>query len=563
MVKSGPPSQLRMEDYDAIQDAVMETERGRWFLREYAQRNRSADTEVLLSAIQKLHNNLVGHSPASETHQIKFDLIDMANAIAETKRQISAMGAEDGDKGKMTMASSELDAIVRSAEKATGDILNSAEQIQEIAWNLREQEVDDKTCDNLDKFATDIYTACSFQDLTGQRTDKVISVLQFVENRVNAMMEIWELDEENFEHKIEQFDGLDSRPDAHLLNGPQLEHDASSQSDIDDMMSEDMFEISVDEIEQFEPEDIDPQSGEFDVSGPEVIECASTESEAPYSTTEDSAQAMPEAEFDSEIGSESVFEAEPEPELASEPVFGKESEPEILAEPDLMPKPEAEPEPDVEPEIMATSDFARESEVETDTNLDDVIQDEFPSDGNTVRISEQELQALTPSDETIEIGTADEFAETPSSIEQMRPPSLDQMAGDDIDSVEPATEFASEFASEFESESEIVSSQEAEDFLSAPLINTADPKQSGFDHSVHQPINMAAPVTDPAAESADPIVAHHETGEEAALDIISSEITPGFVDPVSVDPVSIDTGPHEQTTCLGDLTSEQRQVIFS
>jgi hypothetical protein len=39
-------------DYDAICAAPMQPERGRWFLEEYALRNRSADTKLLLSAIE-------------------------------------------------------------------------------------------------------------------------------------------------------------------------------------------------------------------------------------------------------------------------------------------------------------------------------------------------------------------------------------------------------------------------------------------------------------------------------------------------------------------------------
>ncbi|MBZ0217486.1 MAG: protein phosphatase CheZ, partial [Fimbriimonadaceae bacterium] len=288
---------LRSGDYDAIRDAVMETERGRWFLREFAQRNRNADTEILLSAIQKLHNNLIGEQRAPDAQRITLDLADMANAIAETKKQISAMGSENGDQDKVTIASNELDAIVRTAEKATGDILNTAEQVQEIAWNLREMGVDAESCDSLDKYATDIYTACSFQDLTGQRTEKVIKVLQFIENRVLAMIDIWQMDLEEEEHHIEAFDGLDNRPDAHLLNGPQLDDIAASQGDIDDMMSDDMFNspatgekpededsghsyapesgMSEDEVSDFE----DPK---FDVSEPEIIDCVAYGCDTPY-----------------------------------------------------------------------------------------------------------------------------------------------------------------------------------------------------------------------------------------------------------------------------------------
>lgn len=38
-------------DYDAIECAIMESARGRWFLSEYARRNRQAEAKLLLSEI--------------------------------------------------------------------------------------------------------------------------------------------------------------------------------------------------------------------------------------------------------------------------------------------------------------------------------------------------------------------------------------------------------------------------------------------------------------------------------------------------------------------------------
>src|SRR6059058_1728058 len=45
-------------DYDAISAAFMETSRGRWFLGEYARRNRNADTRMVLDAVARIEQNL-------------------------------------------------------------------------------------------------------------------------------------------------------------------------------------------------------------------------------------------------------------------------------------------------------------------------------------------------------------------------------------------------------------------------------------------------------------------------------------------------------------------------
>lgn len=186
-----PPTEA---DYDAILAAVMETMRGRWFLAEYAQRNRTADTRLVLSAIARVEEKLQGArpaAPAAPADRLRMDLVEMATAIAKTRTEIASIKPEGDHKGSLTEASEELDSIVHATEQATSDILAAAEQVQEIAWTLREHGIDAEACDALDRRSADIYTACSFQDLTGQRTRKVVEVLRFLEQRINAMIDIW------------------------------------------------------------------------------------------------------------------------------------------------------------------------------------------------------------------------------------------------------------------------------------------------------------------------------------------------------------------------------------
>jgi hypothetical protein len=46
-------------------------------------------------------------------------------------------------------------------------------------------------CDELDRRATEIYTACAFQDITAQRIGKIVQTLRYLEGRINAMIDIW------------------------------------------------------------------------------------------------------------------------------------------------------------------------------------------------------------------------------------------------------------------------------------------------------------------------------------------------------------------------------------
>lgn len=66
-MSSGPL--ISLEDYDAIASAVMETERGRWFLAEFARRNRVADTAAVLEALAAVEARLAERSDAPAAGQ--------------------------------------------------------------------------------------------------------------------------------------------------------------------------------------------------------------------------------------------------------------------------------------------------------------------------------------------------------------------------------------------------------------------------------------------------------------------------------------------------------------
>lgn len=186
---------LSEAEYDAIAAAVMETSRGRWFLAEFTRRNRQADTGVLMGALERIERSIaVQKREPTEVDKFRLDLIEMSQAIARTRQEIQAIKQPTGEDSHLLEASGELDAIVKATEDATSEILAAAERIQELGWALREQGLDARICDGLHEQATEIYTACSFQDLTAQRTKKVVHVLRFLETRINAMIEIWKFD---------------------------------------------------------------------------------------------------------------------------------------------------------------------------------------------------------------------------------------------------------------------------------------------------------------------------------------------------------------------------------
>ena len=239
MSETLPATTVSEDDFALIEAAVMETERGRWFLAEYARRNRHADTETILGAIERIEGKVdkKGADPAIAT--IRFEIADLAEAIERAKSEIAQIQTEGKSGDRFDEAVTELDAIVSHTEQATGEILEAAEKIQEIAWTLRENGAPDSFCDILDDQATQIYTACSFQDITGQRTRKVVNVVSYLERRIHKLIDVLN-GGQAFPDTIAEDDPLraasvhnDDRSDADLLNGPGLADEAQDQDTID------------------------------------------------------------------------------------------------------------------------------------------------------------------------------------------------------------------------------------------------------------------------------------------------------------------------------------------
>lgn len=172
----------------------------------------------------------------SEAAKLKVELDAIYEAIAQTKKEIATLHHTTGSKGEeMTRVTNELDAVVDGTEGATETILAAAEFIDETANTLsaRVGQEDAELANDIQDKVVQIFEACNFQDLTGQRITKVVGTLRFVEDRIMQMMDIWGGIETFKDISVEERDIKEG--DAALLNGPALESDTdvATQDDID------------------------------------------------------------------------------------------------------------------------------------------------------------------------------------------------------------------------------------------------------------------------------------------------------------------------------------------
>lgn len=231
--------ELSEEEYLEIEDALASNARGRAFLRLRDQRARLVATSEVRRLTRELREEWrkrQGGGGGGDTAHVRIlreELREMSAYIHQTRREIAALRPADAGANRIMAATGELDAIVSATERATSDILNGAERVQALAGKLPQDGEVGEIAREITSQITEILTACSFQDITGQRTTKVVNTLRYLEQRVNSMIEIWGVD-----GSVRPVDlpPEDNRPDAHLLNGPAADG-GPSQDEVDALLA--------------------------------------------------------------------------------------------------------------------------------------------------------------------------------------------------------------------------------------------------------------------------------------------------------------------------------------
>ncbi|MFK4658764.1 hypothetical protein ABIF97_008698 [Bradyrhizobium japonicum] len=130
------------QDYDAIREAFMETARGRWFLGEYAKRNRNADTRMVLDAVAKIEETLAAQRQPVVEDRLPEALVEIRRAIREAE----------------TIAIAAFDPA--AIEASLAPIPRGVRIIKEISWRWREIGADGRICDLIDSQLGSIEAAC-------------------------------------------------------------------------------------------------------------------------------------------------------------------------------------------------------------------------------------------------------------------------------------------------------------------------------------------------------------------------------------------------------------------
>lgn len=176
MSSNAPTAPVSESDYEAIEEAVMETARGRWFLSEYARRNRAADTASVLEALSRLED-MTG--PLKGTLE-NSDLVDSVLAMIGAARATLWQGVADRDNSALQLRPSQ------ASKGATAAVRSTAEKIREVAFELRETARVGIYANALDLYCDDLTNAALLQESATNRLAEISALVMAIETQLSG-----------------------------------------------------------------------------------------------------------------------------------------------------------------------------------------------------------------------------------------------------------------------------------------------------------------------------------------------------------------------------------------
>lgn len=180
-------------------------------------------TEVVRAVLTTISDDL---TPKEAT--LLREVEELGRTIASAKSDIAALRVDDINDHDIPFATDELDAIVDHTAHATNAILESCEMLDEVSATLSGE-----SAAKLQAATTQIYEACGFQDITGQRITKIVTTLKAIEEKVAQIIGTF-----GPSIHVARRAADHAASDADLLNGPQLSAQAMDQSDIDKLLAD-------------------------------------------------------------------------------------------------------------------------------------------------------------------------------------------------------------------------------------------------------------------------------------------------------------------------------------
>lgn len=174
----------------------------------------------------------------NEQHDLlKAEVVKLFEHLQKIKHEVASIKHPLSEINHFHTVADQLTAIVEATEEATEIIMEATEDIGNSATELGKG-ADAKGVVEYSGRITDktnqIFEACSFQDITGQRISKIVKEMNLIEGTLNSLVVI--LGEEGLKTlPLVDKEIDDGSGDDIAMHGPELDGEGVSQDEIDKM----------------------------------------------------------------------------------------------------------------------------------------------------------------------------------------------------------------------------------------------------------------------------------------------------------------------------------------
>ena len=167
------------QEYCAIEAALLETARGRWFLAEHSRRSRRLETRGLEDALDLLKSSL--RDPPALLGRLKTELGSISELLQATRTELLAR--------ERTPPQSSTKSGDPSPRSPVTGLLKAAEDLHELVWSLQSRDIDPVLCEQIGRQTAAIFALSTRQAQESQRVVKLAAALDAVTHRVAGALE--------------------------------------------------------------------------------------------------------------------------------------------------------------------------------------------------------------------------------------------------------------------------------------------------------------------------------------------------------------------------------------
>ena len=174
------------QEYRAVEAALLDTPRGRWFLAEHSRRSRRLETAQIEDAIGRLKTSL--RDPPAVLGRLRTELDSIAQLLRQARSAVLTRPLAGPARPTPPNAAGS------SETAAPAGLLKAAEELHTLVWSLQARDVNREVCERIGRQAAAIFALSARQAQELERALQFADMIDGIARRIMAALETIELE---------------------------------------------------------------------------------------------------------------------------------------------------------------------------------------------------------------------------------------------------------------------------------------------------------------------------------------------------------------------------------